>query len=147
MAQKFDEGENVSDERNGLLTNRLIESGEDDRKHTVAVTGGDLHYMTEVAIADIDDHGSTRQILHSSLSRHTALLASVFETARVEYERRVEADMRGSEAHRIRLTDAEVCAILAAIRDRREEWDDLVGDGMDQLGAHLSDQTGYKRPT
>lgn len=118
----------------------------DGEKYTVLVTQQDLHYLREAAIAEIDEYGSTRQLLYRSLSGQSESLARVFDTSVAEEERREEAGIRKSDETRIRLTDGEVAAVLYVIRDREDEWDELVLEGMRELGRRLGFQTDYERP-
>jgi hypothetical protein len=130
-------------DRRELPTNRHVSTGDGEEVHLPALSAEGLHYLTEAAILELDEHGSTRMLMHDSLFGHAEIMRGLFEEAKAEYDRRIDAGMPSGVREEHGMTDAQVRAFLMTVRDRRADFGELVEEGMLNAASDLARQTPY----
>lgn len=120
--------------------------GDPSVRHTVVLSRENVHYLTEIAIIEIENNGRTRGLLHGTADDHlTGRMKDLFDSAKADYEDRGEREGRGRRFNRrFRINDRTAREVLVSVYELHSGTSGIVAKSMRDLARTLADQLGIR---
>jgi hypothetical protein len=133
-----------------MPTNTLTAENDEDsieeQIHTVALDGDELHHLKMIALRNLEENASTRQILQDTLTGQQASLKRVYDTARTAQAHRQNNDtICKYDSVRLSVSDTSVTAIVTSLNEYPEEDWNFVQESWRRSVRRLVDQVEGER--